>query len=299
MEMVRCAVLARGDDRGGRRRRRLRARRARRRDRSEGRHLPRRLGGEPQSFWGTDGFDPTVEYEDGVRAIHTNLVVRTLVGYDHVAGPAGMRIVPDLAVRVPTPDERRPHVQLHAQARDPVRAAGQPRDQSRRDIRYAIERLARPEERLGLLGYYFSLIEGFDAYRAGKASSIAGISTPSPKTIVFTLSRPVGDFLHRLALPAAGPIPRRGGPLLRGQARAPTARDVVSSGPVHDRGRGRGQARLVRRHAADARDLAGRARARPQPELRPCDGHEGGAGEQSRPVRLRAVRDHARRSSGS
>src|SRR5215831_10569124 len=49
----------------------------------------------------TDHFDPTGEL--GATGIYTNLLLRTLVGYNHVAGPAGTEIVPDLATSVPAP----------------------------------------------------------------------------------------------------------------------------------------------------------------------------------------------------
>ncbi len=58
-----------------------------------------------QSFGFTDGFDPTGEYYTYSWAIESNLMIRTLVGYDHVAGPAGNKLVPDLATTVPTPTD--------------------------------------------------------------------------------------------------------------------------------------------------------------------------------------------------
>src|SRR5690348_16302472 len=56
-----------------------------------------------QAFGFTDGFDPTGEYYTYSFAIQSNLMIRTLVGYDHVAGPAGNKLVPDLATTVPEP----------------------------------------------------------------------------------------------------------------------------------------------------------------------------------------------------
>src|ERR1700745_3202968 len=55
------------------------------------------------SFNFTDGFDPTGEYLTWSFALYSSLLVRTLVGYDHVAGPAGNRLVPDIATSVPKP----------------------------------------------------------------------------------------------------------------------------------------------------------------------------------------------------
>jgi peptide/nickel transport system substrate-binding protein len=59
--------------------------------------------GYQTSFGFTDGFDPSGEYLNTAWAIYSNLLVRTLVGYNHVAGPAGNELVPDLATKVPQP----------------------------------------------------------------------------------------------------------------------------------------------------------------------------------------------------
>ena len=51
----------------------------------------------------SDGFDPTGEYLGDAFGIYSNLLIRTLVGYNHVAGAAGNKLVPDLATTVPKP----------------------------------------------------------------------------------------------------------------------------------------------------------------------------------------------------
>src|SRR5262245_7517229 len=57
------------------------------------------------AFGFTDGFDPTGEYYTFSWAIESNLMIRTLVGYNHVAGPAGNVLVPDIATSVPKPTD--------------------------------------------------------------------------------------------------------------------------------------------------------------------------------------------------
>jgi peptide/nickel transport system substrate-binding protein len=69
----------------------------------------------------------------------------------------------------------------------------------------AFEREARHE--LGGLSSYFSVIEGFDRYAAGDASSIAGFDTPDGDTLVIHLTEPAGDLVDRLAWSPAAPIP--------------------------------------------------------------------------------------------
>src|SRR5262249_60419131 len=53
------------------------------------------------AFGFTDAFDTTGEYYTFSWAIESNLMIRTLVGYIHVAGPAGNVLVPDIATSVP------------------------------------------------------------------------------------------------------------------------------------------------------------------------------------------------------
>ena len=59
--------------------------------------------GWESSFGWTNSFDPTGEYLANAFAINTNLLLRGLIGYNHVGGPAGAKIVPDLATKVPKP----------------------------------------------------------------------------------------------------------------------------------------------------------------------------------------------------
>ena len=172
-----------------------------------------RVGWERFIDWG-DGLDPVGEFNSMEWGIYSNLLVRTLVGYEHVAGEAGRKLVPDLATRVPTPTNGGKTYSFTL--RRGVRF-GPPvnREVTSKDIRYAIERHARPGT--AQFRFYFNVIAGFDAHRRGRARSVAGIVTPNARTIVFNLTRPTGDFLHRLTLPAAGPIPAEVGRCVEGK----------------------------------------------------------------------------------
>jgi peptide/nickel transport system substrate-binding protein len=180
------------------------------------------------SFGFTDSFDPTGEYLTDAFAIYSNLLVRTLVGYDHVAGPAGNRLVPDLATSVPKPTAGGTTYTFHL--KKGVRF-GPPvsRPVTSRDVLYAFERLARPKNG-AQYSFYYDVIAGLDDYGAGKAKRIGGISTPDSRTIVFRLTRPTGDFLYRLAMPATGPIPPEVGRCFDGKP-GEYGRNVVSTGP--------------------------------------------------------------------
>src|SRR4029450_4109659 len=61
-----------------------------------------RVGWE-SSFGFTNNFDPTGEYLANAFAINTNLLLRGLVGYNHLEGAKGNIVVPDLATTVPKP----------------------------------------------------------------------------------------------------------------------------------------------------------------------------------------------------
>ncbi|HEX7070276.1 MAG TPA: hypothetical protein VF190_05705, partial [Rhodothermales bacterium] len=61
--------------------------------------------GYENSFGFTDNFDPTGEYLGEAWGIMTNLLVRPLIGYQHLAGAAGNKLIGDLAQSVPTPTD--------------------------------------------------------------------------------------------------------------------------------------------------------------------------------------------------
>ena len=143
-------------------------------------------------------------------AFLSNLLMRPLMNYRHVAGDAGNEVIPDLAARMP--EISQDGLTYEFTLRRGVRF-GPPLDRevTSRDVAYALERVATPS--LGArYGFYFmSAIEGMSDYASGQASSISGIETPDDDTIVFHLLQPTGDFLKRLAMPAAAPIPEEVG----------------------------------------------------------------------------------------
>ena len=101
------------------------------------------------------------------------------------------------------------------------------------DVAFAFERIGT-ESLVAQYGFYYTVIEGMTEFtEAGglekKGNKISGIETPDPKTISITLTEPTGDFLYRLAMPAAGPIPEEvAGCFTRA---GEYGRYVISSGP--------------------------------------------------------------------
>ena len=187
-----------------------------------------RVGWE-SSFGFTDNFDPTGEYLANAFAINTNLQLRGLIGYNHVEGPAGAIVVADLATSVPKPTNggKRYTFKLKTGIKwgPPVN-----REITSKDVRYAIERMARPKNGAQYAFYLSSTIRGWDAYSKGKAKSMSGIKTPNAKTVVFDLTAPTGDFLLRLGMPATFPMPEEVASCFEGKA-GEYGRYVIASGP--------------------------------------------------------------------
>lgn len=162
-----------------------------------------RVGWE-QAFGFTNNLDPTGEYLGDAFGILDNLLVRTLVGYTHAADGPGNLVVPDIATSVPKPTNGGKTYTFHLKTvkfGPPVNRAV-----TSQDFVTAMNRLANPKDG-GQYSFYYKPIKGWDAYAAGKAKSISGITAPNASTIVFNLTAATGDFLKRMAMPAAGPMP--------------------------------------------------------------------------------------------
>jgi len=179
------------------------------------------------SFDFTAGFDPTGEYLGEAFGIYSNLLVRTLVGYNHVAGAPGNVIVPDLATNtgVITNGGKTYTFKL----KDGIKF-GPPLNRAitSKDILFAFQRIGTTS--VGAqYGFYYDAIKGMAAFKSGKSKVISGIKTPDLKTISFTLTKPTGDFRYRLSMPAAGPQPQE----VAGCFTKPNeyGRYVISSGP--------------------------------------------------------------------
>ncbi|MDX6630908.1 MAG: peptide/nickel transport system substrate-binding protein [Gaiellales bacterium] len=175
----------------------------------------------------TGGFDPTGEYLAEAFGIYSNLMVRTLVGYNHVAGAPGNVLVPDLATNLGTVSKDKKTYTFHLKSGIKF---GPPlnREITSKDVLWALERIGTKSV-IAQYGFYYDAIKGMKAFKDGKSKVISGIKTPDPKTISFTLTRPTGDFLYRLAMPAAGPQPQE----VSGCFTQPNeyGRYVISSGP--------------------------------------------------------------------
>lgn len=173
----------------------------------------------------TDGFDPTGEYSTtGWSVLQT--MVRTLVVYRFAPGAEGTQIVPDIATEVPVPTDGGLtytfHIRQGAMFGPPLN-----RQITSDDVAYAFERINATPLASQYPGYYQGTIEGMEP--SDTVAPISGIETPDDSTVIFHLTRPTGDFLARLTLPAAAPMPREVGSCF--SKPGGYGRNVVSSGP--------------------------------------------------------------------
>src|SRR5207237_6613881 len=123
-------------------------------------------------------------------AVYSNLLVRTLAGYNHVGGAAGNKLVPDIATTLPKPTNGGKTYTFHLKSGVKF-APPLNRAVTSKDIAYAIDRLANTKNG-GKYGFYYTVIKGWNA--AANGGHVSGVKTPNARTIVFNLTHPPGDF---------------------------------------------------------------------------------------------------------
>ena len=153
-------------------------------------------------------FDPQKEYYQLSFEYFKCCLLRTLLQTKEVtAEQGGNELQPDLASALPTVSSDgltytfsiKPGIHYSPPLQDVTVTAG--------DFVRAIEREADPKASSGGYPFYYSVIEGFDDYGAGKADTISGITATDDSTLVVKLTQPAGDMPWRFAMPATAPIP--------------------------------------------------------------------------------------------
>ena len=185
-----------------------------------------------------DSLDPGLMYQDESFFLARG-VFRTLVTY--MTDSEGVtQLVPDLATDLgsPSDDLRRWSFQLKEGVRFGPAVGGRKvpgvtgREVTSSDVKYAFERAFLPSVPNDYTFYYEDLV-GLDAFIDGDASEIRGIATPDERTVVFNLTRPAGDFPHRLTLPISSPVPRTLAQRFDVKKRSLYARHAVATGPYY------------------------------------------------------------------
>jgi peptide/nickel transport system substrate-binding protein len=180
------------------------------------------------SFGLTNNMDPVGETQIGFAFAVYDAMLRELVNFRHVNGSAGTQIVPDLATSVPTPTDGGLTYTFHLKS-DIKFAPPVNREITSKDILYAFQRI-NDSKLVAQYGYYYDgVIVGMTGNATSPNNHISGIQTPNPTTIIFHLTKPTGDFLQRVASPAAAPVPAEVAKCFN--TAGAYGRDLVASGP--------------------------------------------------------------------
>ncbi len=158
-----------------------------------------------EDFGFTGAFDPTGEYLGSAWGLYSQLLLRTLVTYNHVAGVAGDEIVPDVASSWETSADGLTwtfHLKSGVKFGPPL-----DRDITSKDFAFAFQRINTKSLVAQYGFYYVGTIEGMTGQAKSQTDPISGIKTPDDSTIVFQLTKPTGDFLYRMAMPATAAMP--------------------------------------------------------------------------------------------
>jgi peptide/nickel transport system substrate-binding protein len=175
----------------------------------------------------TNGFDPTGEYSARGFNLYAPLL-RTLVGFRRVGGAPGNELQPDLATELPQPADG--GLTYTFRLRQGVKwAPPLARDVTSKDVAYAFQRINAAPLVAQYGFYYTGVIKGLDGKAKSAETKVPGIETPDDQTIIFRLAQPTADFLYRLTMSAAAPIPEEVGKCFT--KAGDYGRYVMSSGP--------------------------------------------------------------------
>jgi peptide/nickel transport system substrate-binding protein len=175
----------------------------------------------------TNGFDPTGEYSARGFNLYAPLL-RTLVGFRRVGGAPGNELQPDLATELPQPADG--GLTYTFRLRQGVKwAPPLDRDVTSKDVAYAFQRINAAPLVAQYGFYYTGVITGLDGKAKSAETKVPGIETPDDQTIIFRLAQPTADFLYRLTMSAAAPIPEEVGKCFT--KAGDYGRYVMSSGP--------------------------------------------------------------------
>ena len=183
---------------------------------------------------GFSGIDPAGYFSNAQLLSVTN---DGLMGFRRVGGPAGARLVPDLAVSPPEPTDggRLYSFQLRSGIHYSTGALVRPQD-----FRRAIERTLVIDPTLGA---YYAGIVGARRCLADRTKpcdlSRGIVADPASNTVTFHLTAPDPDFLSELAISAAYAVPAATPLHLRGPVPATGPYEIASADP-------KGDVRLVR-----------------------------------------------------
>lgn len=139
--------------------------------------------------------DPAIAYDEAATPIEELLFAR-LVTWDSEG-----RVVPDLAREVTTSTDGRTVTFV---LRDGLRFHDGS-ELSARDVKRSIERSLHPKTPCPAASYY-AMIEGFEAFHAGRAAELTGVRAVGDRTIAINLTGPDATFLPLMTLAFMAPV---------------------------------------------------------------------------------------------
>jgi peptide/nickel transport system substrate-binding protein len=153
-----------------------------------------------------DSWDPARTYYAWCWDMQ-RLITRTLMGYAPVAGPDGVKTVPDLATAPGTPSADKKTWTYHLQPGVKFQDGSVI---TTKDIKYGIERTFATDVINGGPTFYLDgILVGSDKYKgpyADPTGDLSSIETPDDNTIVFHLNTPYSDFDYLMTLPTSAPV---------------------------------------------------------------------------------------------
>src|SRR5665213_1131213 len=129
------------------------------------------------------GNDPQQDYN--IFEVFWCCTSRTLLSLNLLpANQGGTALYPDLASSMPTVSSDGLTWTFHIKPNIHYSPPFQNTVVTSKDFVTALEREANPQGSVGGYSFYYSVIQGFDAYSKGSASSITGLSIPNATTLV-------------------------------------------------------------------------------------------------------------------
>ncbi|MDQ5815275.1 MAG: ABC transporter substrate-binding protein [Actinomycetota bacterium] len=156
----------------------------------------------------SDAWDPHKAYYTVNWGFYRCCLLRTLLNYNGLpAEDGGNDPLPDLAEDQPEVSEDGTEWTFTLKEGIKYQPPMDDVTVTAEDFVRSFERLADPKASEGGYAFYYSIIEGFDDFSAGKADTISGIEAVDDTTLKFTLTGNYGDFGQRVAMPATAPLP--------------------------------------------------------------------------------------------
>jgi peptide/nickel transport system substrate-binding protein len=153
-------------------------------------------------------FDPQKEYYSVTWEFYRCCLLRTLLSYLGVpTAEGGAELQPDIASALPEVSSDGLQYTFTLKSGIFYAPPFEDVEVTSGDIVRALERESDPDAAVNGYNFYYSIIEGFDDYGAGKADSISGLETPDDSTLVITLTQPAGYLPFLFAMHATAPIP--------------------------------------------------------------------------------------------